>query len=37
VAGLCPNCHRRIHHGKDGAEQNVKLQARLFDLESHDE
>ena len=26
VAGICPTCHRRIHHGSDGAEFNTKLQ-----------
>jgi 5-methylcytosine-specific restriction enzyme A len=35
VAGICPNCHRRIHHGEDGTERNVILQSRLAELESH--
>ncbi len=34
VAGICPNCHRCIHHGKNGAAQNVKLQGHLAELES---
>jgi 5-methylcytosine-specific restriction protein A len=34
VAGLCPNCHRRIHHGMDGAELNARVQERLAELES---
>ncbi|WP_079990749.1 HNH endonuclease signature motif containing protein [Haloarcula sp. CBA1127] len=25
VIALCPNCHRRVHHGKDGAEFNETL------------
>lgn len=25
VVALCPNCHRRVHHGKDGDEFNQKL------------
>lgn len=33
VAGVCPNCHRRIHHGKDGVQQNAQLQNRLAELE----
>jgi len=33
VAGICPTCHRRIHHGFDGEELNVKLQARLQEIE----
>jgi 5-methylcytosine-specific restriction protein A len=27
VEGICPNCHRRIHHGKDGDQLNRELQA----------
>lgn len=26
VAGTCPTCHRRIHHGGNGAEFNARLQ-----------
>ncbi len=25
VIALCPNCHRRVHHGMDGAEYNQSL------------
>lgn len=25
VIALCPNCHRRVHHGKDGKEFNQEL------------
>ena len=29
VAGLCPNCHRRCHYGRDGAEYNDRLKERV--------
>lgn len=29
VGAICPNCHRRIHSGKDGADWNKSLQTRL--------
>jgi 5-methylcytosine-specific restriction protein A len=29
VGGICPNCHRRIHSGEDGADWNKRLKARL--------
>lgn len=25
VAAICPTCHRRIHHGRDGDEYNRRL------------
>jgi len=25
VIALCPNCHRRVHHGQDGKEFNRQL------------
>ena len=25
VVALCPNCHRRIHYGKEGAKYNEEL------------
>ncbi|WP_178915176.1 HNH endonuclease signature motif containing protein [Natronomonas gomsonensis] len=31
VIALCPNCHRRRHHGKDGDEFNEKLVKRVED------
>lgn len=33
VIALCPNCHRRVHSGKDGAEYNDRLKERLLELE----
>jgi 5-methylcytosine-specific restriction enzyme A len=33
VAAICPNCHRRIHHGKDGLEMNQALQEYLVRVE----
>lgn len=29
VAGICPNCHREIHHGLDGAEINHTLGEKI--------
>ena len=29
VAALCPNCHRRVHHGTDGPEYNAAIAKRL--------
>jgi 5-methylcytosine-specific restriction protein A len=29
IGGVCPNCHRRIHSGEDGADGNKRLKARL--------
>lgn len=33
VAAVCPNCHRRIHFGKDGAEYNRELANRIATFE----
>ena len=33
VAALCPNCHRRVHHGEDGDQLNRRLEARIGELE----
>jgi 5-methylcytosine-specific restriction enzyme A len=33
VGGICPNCHREIHHGVNGPEMNRRLQERLGELE----
>ena len=33
VVALCPNCHRRVHHGRDGAHFNSMLMRRLPRLE----
>jgi 5-methylcytosine-specific restriction protein A len=30
---LCPNCHRRVHHGIDGAEYNKTLASKMEALE----
>ena len=35
VAAICPNCHREIHHGKDGAEINGALGKKIFGLEEN--
>jgi hypothetical protein len=29
VAAICPTCHRRIHHGKDGNQYNARLIKKL--------
>lgn len=34
VIAICPNCHARITHGKDGSEYNEKLIAKIKDLET---
>jgi 5-methylcytosine-specific restriction protein A len=33
VIALCPNCHRRVHHGVDGDEYNAALKRRLRQIE----
>ena len=33
MAALCPNCHREIHHGIDGAEKNQRLQLAISEKE----
>jgi hypothetical protein len=33
VIGLCPNCHRRVHHGADRAEYNAALAKRMEIIE----
>lgn len=33
VVALCPNCHFRVHHGKDGKEYNKKLYEKVQQLE----
>ena len=33
VGAICPNCHREIHHGREGGTLNSQLQKRLFSLE----
>lgn len=33
VAAVCPNCHRRIHYGADGADYNRSLAERIATLE----
>jgi len=32
VVALCPNCHRRVHHGRDGDKFNRKLAATVSSL-----
>lgn len=34
VAAVCPNCHTRISHGKDGAEWNKKIKGYVIGLEN---
>lgn len=34
VAAVCPNCHTRITHGKDGRELNSEIKARILQLEA---
>ena len=34
VAAVCPNCHRRIHHGADGKALNAILEAKIGSVES---
>lgn len=33
VGAICPTCHRRIHHGADGAQVNAELMTRIAALE----
>ncbi len=33
VIALCPNCHRRVHHGDDGDIYNTKLIVKLKSIE----
>ncbi len=33
VAAICPNCHRRLHYGKDAAAVNAKLTTKIFEIE----
>lgn len=33
VIALCPNCHRRVHHGEDGQDYNLTLIKWLFETE----
>lgn len=35
VIALCPNCHRRIHHGRDGEAYNARLARRLGKIEGN--
>jgi len=34
VAAVCPNCHTRVSHGKDGREYNLEIKTRVADIES---
>lgn len=33
VAAVCPNCHRRVHYGRDGHDLNERLISHLAELE----
>lgn len=35
VAGICPTCHRRIHHGEDGADWNRRVGDRVSKIEGN--
>lgn len=35
VVCLCPNCHYRIHHGKDGSDYNERLKEKVSRIESN--
>ncbi|MDW9444839.1 HNH endonuclease [Sinorhizobium meliloti] len=35
VIALCPNCHRRVHSGSDGAEYNGKLLLSMRSIEAY--
>jgi 5-methylcytosine-specific restriction protein A len=35
VIALCPNCHRRVHAGADGAQYNLKLAELLKAIEPY--
>lgn len=37
VAAVCPNCHRRVHYGKDGERYNRALMRFLSTIESDDD
>jgi 5-methylcytosine-specific restriction protein A len=34
VAAVCPNCHTRVIHGKDGKEFNSEIKTRILQLEA---
>jgi 5-methylcytosine-specific restriction enzyme A len=34
VAGICPNCHKKIHHGRDGERLNRKVQDYVETVEN---
>ncbi len=33
VIGICPNCHRQVHHGIDGVEYNTALLEKMKSIE----
>lgn len=33
VAAICPNCHARVTHGKDGKSYNSQIKTRIVDIE----
>jgi 5-methylcytosine-specific restriction protein A len=33
VAALCPTCHRRVHHAKDGGTYNEQIAMYVAQLE----
>jgi len=37
VIALCPNCHRRVHHGQNGEEYNARMTKSLGEMESNED
>ena len=35
VAAVCPNCHARVTHGKDGSSYNLKIKNRIVEIEAN--
>jgi 5-methylcytosine-specific restriction endonuclease McrA len=35
VAAICPNCHARVTHGKDGASYNSFIKSKVADIEAN--
>jgi hypothetical protein len=35
VAAICPNCHARVTHGKDGSSYNSQIKNRIAEIEDN--
>ena len=35
VAAICPNCHARVSHGKDGSSYNLQIKNRIAEIEGN--